>query len=44
MSDDTLRESSRWVEALDLLISWGCVKPVGYKGEIFELTITGSMV
>ena len=41
MSDTSQRESARWVEALDKLISWGWVKPVGYKGEIFELTGTG---
>lgn len=41
MSDMSQRESARWVEALDKLISWGWVKPVGYKGEIFELTGTG---
>lgn len=41
MTDDSPRESARWVEALDRLISWGWVKPVGYKDEIFELTGTG---
>lgn len=41
MVDDSKRESARWVEALDRLIEWGWVKPVGYKGEIFELTGTG---
>jgi len=41
MSDDSPRESARWVEALDRLVAWGWVKPVGYKGEIFELTGTG---
>ena len=41
MADDSKRESARWVEALDRLIEWGWVKPVGYKGEIFELTGTG---
>jgi hypothetical protein len=41
MADNSQRESARWVEALDRLISWGWVKPVGYKGQIFELTGTG---
>lgn len=41
MVDNSQRESARWVEALDRLISWGWVKPVGYKGQIFELTGTG---
>lgn len=41
MADNSNRESARWVEALDRLISWGWVKPVGHKGEIFELTGTG---
>ncbi len=40
-ADSSKRESARWVEALDRLIEWGWVKPVGYKGEIFELTGTG---
>ena len=41
MANDSKRESARWVEALDRLVEWGWVKPVGYKGEIFELTGTG---
>lgn len=41
MMDDSPRESAKWVEALDRLISWGWVKSVGYKGEVFELTGTG---
>lgn len=41
MSDNSKRESARWVEALDRLIEWGWVKSLGYKGEIFELTGTG---
>lgn len=41
MVDNSQRESARWVEALDRLVSWGWVKPVGYKGHIFELTGTG---
>ena len=41
ISDNTKRESARWTEALDRHIEWRWVKPVGYKGEIFELTGTG---
>ena len=41
MADNSQRESARWVEALDNLISWGWVKAVGYKGQIYELTGTG---
>lgn len=41
MEDNSIRESAKWVEALDRLVAWGWVKPVGYKGEIFELTGTG---
>lgn len=41
MIDNSKKESARWVEALDQLVEWGWVKPVGYKGEIFELTGTG---
>ena len=41
MADMSQRESARWVEALDMLISWGWVKAVGHKGQIFELTGTG---
>ena len=41
MANNSPKESARWVEALDRLISWGWVKPVGYKGELFELTGTG---
>jgi hypothetical protein len=41
MADMSQRESARWVEALDLLITWGWVKAVGHKGQIFELTGTG---
>lgn len=41
MADNSQRESARWVEALDRLVKWGWVKPIGYKGEIFELTGTG---
>lgn len=41
MAESSQRESARWVEALDRLIDWGWVQPVGYKGQIFELTGTG---
>ena len=41
MADESQRESARWVEALDRLIEWRWVKPVGHKGQIFELTGTG---
>ena len=41
MADNSQRESARWQEALDMLISWGWIKKVGYKGQIFELTGTG---
>ena len=41
MADNSPRESARWQEALDRLISWGWVKPVGSKGQVFELTGTG---
>ena len=41
MADMSQRESARWVEALDMLISWGWVKAVGHKGQIYELTGTG---
>ena len=41
MADNSPRESARWQEALDRLICWGWVKPVGSKGQVFELTGTG---
>lgn len=41
MADNSQRESARWQEALDMLISWRWVKSVGSKGQIFELTGTG---
>lgn len=41
MADNSQRESARWQEALDILISWRWVKSVGSKGQIFELTGTG---
>lgn len=41
MADNSQRESARWQEALDTLISWRWVKSVGSKDQIFELTGTG---
>lgn len=41
MADNSRRESARWQEALDRLVSWGWVKEVGLSGQIFELTGTG---
>lgn len=41
MADNSQRESSRWQEALDMLLSWGWVKSLGGKRQIFELTGTG---
>ena len=41
MADSSRRESARWQEALDMLITWGWVKPVGRKGEVYEVTGTG---
>lgn len=41
MSEMSQRESARWIEALDMLISWGWVRAVDKKGQIFELTGTG---
>lgn len=41
MADSSRRESARWQEALDMLITWGWVKPVGRSGEIYEVTGTG---
>ncbi len=41
MADSSQRESARWQEALDMLITWGWVKPVGRKGEVYEVTGTG---
>ena len=35
MSDNSKREATRWVEALDRLIEWRWVKSLGYKGDIF---------
>ena len=41
MIDNSERESARWEEALDQLIEWGWVKPVGYKNQVFKITGTG---
>ncbi len=41
MADNSKRESARWQEALDMLLSWGWVKKVGKDGQIFELTGIG---
>lgn len=41
MADLSKRESARWQEALEMLISWGWVKPVGRRGGVFEVTGTG---
>lgn len=41
MADNSQRESARWQEALERLIAWGWVKPIGRKGAVFELTGTG---
>ena len=41
MANTTQRESARWVEALDMLISWGWVRASGRNGQIYELTGTG---
>lgn len=41
MADNSQRESARWVEALDWLVSRNWVKSVGYNGEVFELIGTG---
>ncbi len=41
MADLSHRESARWQEALDMLVNWGWVKPIGDKGEIYEVTGTG---
>jgi len=41
MADNSQRESARWQEALDRLVSWGWVKKVEFNGQIFELTGTG---
>lgn len=41
MAEMSQRESARWVEALDMLISWGWVKAISRKGEVFQLTGTG---
>lgn len=41
MADNSQRESAIWQEALDSLVHFGWVKPVGRKGEVFEVTGTG---
>ncbi len=41
MSDMSHRESARWQEALDMLISWGWVKSQADKNNVYELTGTG---
>lgn len=41
MAEETPRESAKWTGALIHLIELGWVKSVGYKGEIFELTLEG---
>lgn len=41
MANSSQRESARWVEALDFLISQVWVKSTGHKGQVFELTGTG---
>ena len=40
MANSSQRESARWVEALDFLISQVCLKSTGHKGQVFELTGT----
>lgn len=37
----TVREVARWKEALDTLVTWKWVTPIGAKGEVFQLTNTG---
>lgn len=39
--NESKKESAQWQDALDQLVQWGWVKPVGYKGMIYELTGTG---
>lgn len=41
MRDQSMRESARWLEALDWLVLNGWVKPSGKKGQVFSLTGTG---
>lgn len=41
MTDNSQRESAKWQEALEMLVKWGWVKPVGRKGEVYEVTGTG---
>ena len=39
--DQSMRESAKWIEALDWLVLMGWVKPSGKKGQVFTLTGTG---
>ena len=41
MADNSQRESARWQEALDRLIKWGWVKPIGRGDKVYEVTGTG---
>lgn len=41
MKNDSTRERVRWQGALDKLVSWRWVIPIGSKGELFELTDDG---
>lgn len=41
MTDFSHRESARWQDALNLLISWGWVKQCSNSSEVFELTGLG---
>jgi len=41
MKNNTTRERVRWQGALDKLVSWRWVIPIGSKGELFELTDDG---
>lgn len=43
-ADATHRESARWVEALGFLVAHGWVKPMGNKGQVYEVTGTGYKV
>ena len=41
MENNSQRESARWQEALETLVSKGWAKSVGLQGEVFELTGSG---
>ena len=41
MADNSQRESARWQEALDRLIKWGWVRPIGRGDKVYEVTGTG---